>query len=103
MPDLTSAIQQLDKIQYVLGIRYSTLRASCVIRVLKNSTKVRAQIHEVLKRYSTAYVVELVPRSKEYIEAVIRMAAQGKASKPKRLDHLPAHTHRTAKKKAGMS
>lgn len=106
MSDLTSAVHLLDKIPHVLGIRYSTLRVGCIVRVLRDTSQVREQIEEVLRRYSTPYIVELVHRSKEHIEAVSRFATESKASRAKNIlphHRLPSHAHRVPRGKQRTS
>lgn len=98
MPDLNNAIQALDRIPFVLGIKYSTVKSSCSIRVLKDSPKLRKKIAEVLKRYTTRYVIELVPRSKEHVRIVSELTAAAKTNKLKK-DSLPSHGSRAARKR----
>lgn len=97
MPDLNNAIQALDRIPFVLGIKYSTVKSTCSIRVLKNSAKLRKKIAQVLKRYTTRYVIELVPRSKEHVRIVSQLTAEAKTNKLKKTG-LPTRASRSAKK-----
>jgi hypothetical protein len=100
MSDLINAVQLLDKVPGVLGIRYNEGKTTCTVRVLRDSLELRRRVAEILARYGARHTIEVVvglPGHRDEVERCVAEAREASARRGTSKGLPPSYVNRPRK------